>query len=539
MRTTHLLIVLPGLLLLAAPPQTQAEDYSLAPPVLYGCDLGPNPLPFFHCVIQESQDRIEDAVDQANDASQQIVGQLQEQLQKPVVAAINQLDLQGFTTCLANNDVNLPQAMSEIGSNPVGFVENRMTELWAHGTAQAGTLLGPELNRIAAGQPPPSVQQIMILADSMASSLAETDPVARCAWQTTTPLRVQARSMALQIYPALKQQYEAMFNGTLRPVFEQALVSHLLQPMLAQIAPPGGSSTPAQKSLNSQPIQRTMQRQMSTQPLTRSGRSVMEDTNRSIQDHVAAPFHDAARSGAQLARWTAQQSASLVPEEVRLIALARAQAHLIGPEVMGPVTSQLNLLASQVRSNPGAAAGALAQYNAAIAPLLAWDERFPLDVGIEVARYYGHDIIDTKGRDLLNWVASGGTSVKDVVGAVATGIAGAFYEPPSAISEIVSGALQVAVNFLVITPLVNATIHEVHQQYDIALNQAAIALSQGQPPSSRMAQAGSLGPLLAHFPSETELMALAIPELETLRATLSAYHQAVQNLGDAAVIAAQ
>lgn len=536
MRIVQLLAVLLGVSFSTAASSSRASDFTVIPPVLFGCSMMEmSTQAFFQCVANDTQDRIEDAVDQANNT----IGELNEQLQKPVVAALNQLDLQGFTNCLANNNVNLPQAMADIGSNPVAFVENRFTDLWAHGTAQAAILLGPELNRIAAGQPPPSVQQVMTLADSMATSLAETDPVSRCAWQTTIPLRAQARSMALQIYPTLKQQYEAMFNETLRPVFEQALMSHLLQPMLAQIASPGSGPVAAQKSLSPQPMQRTLQRQTIAQPLTRSGRSVLEDTEKAIQDHVAAPFHDAARIGGQAARWTAQQSASLVPEEVRLIALARAQVHLIGPQVMGPVTTQLNLLASQVRANPGAAAGALAEYNAAITPLMAWDERFPLDVGIEVARYYGHHIIDTKGRELLNLVTSGGASIKDVIGAVATGIAGAFYEPPSAISEIISGVVQVAVNFLVITALEEAAIHLAHQQYDLAVNQAAIAIGQGQPPSSRMAQAGNMGPLLAHFPNESELMGLAIPELEILRNTLSAYHQAVQNLGDAAVIAAQ
>lgn len=522
MPTTRQILLVLALLPAAAGTQAAAPIAEFGPPLrILGCESGPDFNYFRTCVQNALQNRTQTAANDARAAMQNQVDALDtqltaaetelqnvqsqlngamQQLQSPLVQAMSQMEAVELKACLDNQGIDLPQTMSQVMSNPTQFVQGRLTALWQQGMGAAAGMVQTNLQALQPGRRSPSINVLLDRTDALFTELAAQDPVAQCAWNAVAPFRSQARQVVAQIYPTIRDQYNAAISNTIQPLVDQAMMA-VLQPMLVQMS--AGAD---------------------------AARSTARVTARK------AP-RDAARIGGKAVRTGARMAAGAVPEDVRQIAMGIAHRYLLDPKQMTRVTASIHELTLALQNDPAGAPQAAENVQRALAPLRRFDEQIALDVAMDTIRFYGHSLIDTKGQEAVTMAFAGVQSAKDVVAEVVTGIVAVFYEPPSVVGEFIAGCVEVVVDNAVQPAAEGAMIRLAHQSFDTAVDQAHRALREQKPPSHYRQNAGPFGPLLAEFPTEGELIALAVPEVGTMRDLLFAYHASVVELGKVATLA--
>lgn len=518
MPTTRHILLMVALLPAAAGTQAAAPIAELGPPLrILGCESGPDFNYFRTCVQNALQNRTQTAANDARAAMQDQVDALDtqlaaaetelqnvqsqlngamQQLQSPLVQAMSQMEAVELKACLDNQGINLPQTMSQVMSNPTQFVQGRLMALWQQGMGAAAGMVQTNLQALQPGHRPPSINALLDRTDALFTELAAQDPVAQCAWNAVAPFRNQAKQVVVQIYPTIRDQYNAAISNTIQPLVDQAVMG-VLQPMLVQMS---------------------------------AGADAARVTAREAPRTAAAAGGRAVRTGARMA-------AGAVPEDVRQIAMGIAHRYLLDPKQMTRVTASIHELTLALQNDPARAPQAAENVQRALAPLRRFDEQIALDVAMDTIRFYGHSLIDTKGQEAVTMTFAGVQSAKDVVAEVVTGIVAVFYEPPSVVGEFIAGCVEVVVDNAVQPAAEGAMIRLAHQSFDTAVDQAHRALREQKPPSHYLQNAGPFGPLLAEFPTEGELIALAVPEVGTMRDLLFAYHASVAELGKVATLA--
>ncbi len=458
------------------------------PPKLMGCTLGLDFTAFGDCVVGKSNDKIDDAVadatTQLNSQKASLAQQLQNaqaQLQRPLVQAMSQLQSDQLMSCLASRGINFPATVASAAANPTQFVQARLASLWQKGMSMSGQLLAPRLTTLRADAPPPTPAELVNLADQMFVQLVAQDPAGQCIAEVLAPFRAQARAMATSLYPAVKGQYDAMIHQTVRPAVNQAMVA-LLAPTMRQLV--GAANA-------------------------------------------------AAQAGGTAVRGAVSAASGAVPEDVQKIALAVTLKYLLDPTRMAQLTSEVNRLATTLQTNPAGAATVAASLDRAATSLSTWNDQIALEVGIATLRFYGHRAIDTHGKDVVSLGFAAASALKDVVAGIITSIVGLSYEPGEAVGKYIATAIEVTLD-AVEPPAQVAMNKTAHEQFDRVVDLAYQALRERRPPSYYLQNAGELGELLKHFPTENELLRIAVPQLETLRLSLFNYHESVGNLARAA-----
>ncbi len=470
-----------------APVPTSSDEIQSRGLSIGGCEIKyKNALPDFDNLktcINGKMTKIQADAKKATDAALTQANNLQQQLQKPWVSAMNQIDATQLTKCLASRGINLNQTIQGVAQNPTEFVRVRFTDIWQKGM-NASTLINQELTARKPGTQPPTPAQLVERADQLLAqlALATQDPAAQCLWAAVSPFRTQIKALALQLYPTAKNQYDAMIERSVKPAINQAMVK-LLQPAMRQLTHAAGA---------------------------------------------------AARAGGDAARAGASTASMAIPEEVRLMAIAQAQRRLLDPGKMAKLITGVSALASAVqRGNSAASTTALVGLEQSLPPLLTLSDQEAIDVAIESLRFYGHQQIDDKGPRVTDEVY---VTINDVtVGIIniVTGVVALWYEPAEVVGEVVTFVVGAALNMS--APSVKASlIYGTHQGFDQAMNAAHRAQREGKPPSAYLQSAGPFGELLKNFPTEAELLGLAVPQIAGMSGVLSSYHESVRALSRAA-----
>jgi hypothetical protein len=485
-----------------------ASAVDLGPPLkIFGCVPGPDAPAFKTCVENAVQELVSDAAADAGAAMESQIDTLSGQLaatnemleqataalQAPLVQALSQGQASELHDCLAEQGVNLPQTMNQVLANPTQFVQGRFNALWQQGMQSAARMIQLSMPAATGSHAAPSVSLLLDRTEEVFDELAGSDPVARCTWTMVAPFRAQAKAMVMQIQPMIRAHYDQMVTDVLQPALDRALLE-ILEPMVAQFAVVGADAG---------------------RTLTTGSRQIAVAGGKALRAEVAA-------------------RASAVPEDVRRIAIGVAHRHLLNSGAMQRVTDGVQQLAGTVTSNPAGAGTALQNLEKHLQSVTTFSDRIALEVGIETMRFYGHALIDTRGQQAVTAGFAGAQAAKDVVIEVITGVVALFWEPAEAIGELVAGCVEVVIDVGVQPPAEMALIAAAHENLDSALDQAHRAMREQKPPSHYLQNAGPFAALLSQFPTEAELITLAVPELAAMRDTLFAYHQSVRNLARAA-----
>jgi hypothetical protein len=476
-----------------------------APPKVLGCELGPNVAATRSCLekaIKKLNDDVNaaekaaeaarqtartaqqatQAAQQAAKAAQEAGAAAQQQLQKPWVAAMTQIDASQITNCLASRGINVGQTMSSVAQNPPSYIRAKFTEIWQKAMMNSALVSQQIAARASAGSAP-SLQQLMDSAEQSFAAVAAQDPAAQCLWAAYQPYRAQARAIAAQIYPIAKQQFDAMVEQRIKPAVNSATVA-LMREMNAQIRA-AAASVP--------------------------------------------------RTAGDVARASATFSAGFVPEKLRLIAVTEGQRYLLEPGRYARLIAELDALQRAVAiGDASAVSNVLPRVERELATVNALGDQIVVDIAIRALRDVGHEQIDREVPKLLDsHVFLTTDTLQTVIANLVTGIVAFWYHPPNAISEVIAGVIVIALNAA--KPAVkSAIVAAAHTGYDTALDTARRALSEARPPSSYIPSAGPLGELLRDFPTEAELLAIVVPEIGRMRAVLAPYHDTVRALSRAA-----
>jgi hypothetical protein len=491
------------MLAIAAAPQP-AQAQLPKPPKVLGCELGPNLSATKSCLdkaIKQLNDDVgaaeqaaeaarqatrtaqqaTQAAQQAATAAQQAGAAAQQQLQKPWVAAMAQIDASQLTTCLSSRGINVSQTMSSVAKDPASYVRMKFTEIWQKAMTNPA-MVSQQLAAASLSGPPPSVQQVIDNAEQAFAVVAAQDPAAQCLWQVLQPYRAQAKTIAAQIYPIAKQQFDAMVEQQIKPAVDRAVAS------------------------------------------------LMSEMNSQLRAAAAS----APRTAGDVARGSAAFTAGYVPDEVRLRAVTEAQRYLLDPARYARVIAEIEALRYAVASSNAALSSvALQRVERELATVGNLGDQIVVDITIRALRDFGHRQIDKTLPGKLDKVFLTPDILETVIANLITGIVAFWYHPPNAISELIAGYVVIALSAA--KPAVKeAIVAATHASYDVALNVARKALSESRPPSSYIPSAGPLGELLRDFPSEAQLLAIVVPEIGRMQAVLGPYHDSVRALSRAA-----
>ncbi|HHJ17214.1 MAG TPA: hypothetical protein ENJ80_11005 [Gammaproteobacteria bacterium] len=378
-----------------------------------------------------------------------------------------------LVTCLQDANANAQQVASNIASDPAGFTRTYMNNLWRKTMRASNTILG-DINRLStnANGSPKSVNQMLDDAERIMGRVAAQDPVGICLWAMVAPFRAQAKQIVGQIYPTLKAEYDASVKEVIQPAFERA----------------------------------------------------MGDVLRQI-------FRKAPELAAGTARSTARFAGSaLVPNHMKEIGFGVSVQFLIDPAKMARLKEDTDRLAAALTGPSSQIPASLAATERSLTAAMQFTDKMAVQVALATMRRYGHAIIDSTGRDMLDSFMAAAYSLKDGVAEVVTGIVALGYEPPSAFSEVIAFMIEEIFN-LSAKPLKDQIIDVAHAGLDELIDAARQAARDNRPPSDYMNRAaGPFAFLLKDFPTERDLVQYALPQVRQIKDSLFAYHSAVLDL---------
>lgn len=498
-------------------------------PEVLGCPIGPDVNALISCVRDASGDAVAEATAALNQTVSGLRAQV-ETLQSSPFLALPAEQVQAFSQCLSAAGLDTGTVMAASAANPVAFGQARMAELSDAALALREPLLGATMDALATGRLPADTPQALDAYAGQAYAglvrLAEEDPVARCALPLVTPLQAQIRQASVAAYQAALDTAQQLAEQTVRPALEQALAASL-GVMLEQMRGTAAAGKPS-----------TGQRQPG------SGRRPPPSLRTTGKAPAAAASTDSRQASAQKRaagkealprtrsiREAAQSAAAgAVPGDVQRIALAVFTERMLDPARVAALTQQVNGLAAALADGSGAAFD-LTDLDKLIGELATPSDQIATEMGLEVASYYGHWIIDEVGGPLVDLgigSVSAANAFAEEVSTVICAIGVVFSESGCAMVRGIASMLYLQIGVPMIR---HGLLAGGHVQYQMALDCAAQAIRAGQAPA-RMPAANctALGGIARQFPSGEQLAAFVLPQVEAPRMALLGYQQAVRNL---------
>ncbi|MEZ5557073.1 MAG: hypothetical protein R3E86_00790 [Pseudomonadales bacterium] len=540
MRATTIILVL-GL----ATGFVTANANAAAPPVaipsftVLGCTFNPANVPaFVNCVTSASTSAAEAAVTEAMSTAPN-VARLPGEIE--ALNALRAINIEPFVACLNEANLSFGPIVGQLAQNPVAFAQARMTEMLGRAAALSADVFGSAPPVLQSGQlQAPTPQMINARIDRAISAieqLAQQDPVAACAMPYVSGYAGQIRQSAAAFYPLMMNSAQQMVDDTLLPLLYQAMLP-VLDTVLqgARSSAPGAATIPVTKA-------GTVPKDLDLAPGTSPARTPAPlqrtpTTPRTVSSPVttkaASTPAPRTRAATTFARAAVQDAVvASVPEDVQRIALAEFTRRMLAPALLKTLTDETNSLADAIAA--GTAAGFdTARLNQALNHAMVPDSAIALDVALETTRFYGHWMIDKVGGGLIDFTIGSAGAVEQIADQVVNGICSIgdiFGGIGCGVPTGVVSFLYVQIGLPIVSQGVTAGIHVSWEQM---MSCASQALRAGQNPAAQSGACGPLGPMLADFPTQEQLIAYALPSVEATRSGLYAYQDAVRNLANAA-----
>lgn len=433
-----------------------------------------------HAQLQQLQEELANQSQNAQQGGQQMMQQLTIQTTgsvNAVTGALNQMSgpLLQLQSCLAGKGVSLEQLLLTDGAASIQRTQSELQAVW--NTVLSNAARYPAVN--VDPRNPPSINQLLQRAEVVAGQVADVNPISSCMWQQTAGLRAQARQTAATMLPAILDQFNQALDQVAKPMAQQAM-NEIIEPML------------------------------------RNATGL------------------AARTGGQITHAAARQAMSSLPDDVRRQVFALVHDRLLNRGEMIALVNAVNTHAvSLIR---GDSQRSLGEVRTSIDRARGFTDEEAVLIGVEVLKILGHEQIDSpeaqaKLANAIAWVLTLGNGVDGVVNA----ILGTASQPTTSITNFIVFCVEFVLNAHV--SVAQWTITQAsHVAWEQTMNVAAAQLgnaSRGGAPSRRVRNAmGEFGDLLRHFPTEADLVVYTSPQLEQIRTDLFNYHGAVLKLAE-------